>query len=136
LLDLGKYAVPVDAFGMEPTVKADDKYTAQYLFEGDNYLLVTARPAMMGGTAHLVIDRDDPAAGISATGGPEGKPGLFTSGVKFTPMYIHDNRLVGYMQALDIVDNTDAITNPDLKALAATLKEDSNPVIVVAKLKK
>jgi hypothetical protein len=40
------------------------------------------------------------------------------------------------MQAIDIVDNAEQITDPDLKALAATLTENDNPVIVVVKLKK
>jgi hypothetical protein len=73
--------------------------------------------------------------GFSATGGPDGKPGLFIDGVKLTPMYVRDNRLVGVMQALDIVDGAGRITRPDLKELAAGLREDNNPVIVVATLK-
>ncbi len=85
--------------------------------------------------SYLVFDRREGFGGFSAVG-PDGGAGLFVGGLAFTPMYIRDNRLVGYMQALDIVDNADAITNPDLKALAATLREDSNPVIVVATLKK
>jgi hypothetical protein len=40
------------------------------------------------------------------------------------------------MQAIDIADNANSITNPDLKILATALKEDSNPLIVVATLKK
>lgn len=39
------------------------------------------------------------------------------------------------MQAIDIVDNTDVIANPELKTIAAAMKEDDNQVIVIAKLK-
>jgi hypothetical protein len=68
------------------------------------------------------------------TGGAENEPGLFAGGIAFKPMYVRDNRLVGCMQALDIVDGADRITDPRLKALAATLKEDSNPIIIIAQL--
>ncbi len=85
--------------------------------------------------AHIILDKRDPSGGFAAVG-PDGKPGLFLDGIAFSPQYIRDNRLVGYIRALDIADNRDAITNPKLKALAATLKEDSNPVIVVARLNK
>jgi hypothetical protein len=66
------------------------------------------------------------------------KPGISESTVR---AHLHNatrqlRKLTKYIQAFDIVDNHDAITNPDLKALAATLKEDSNPVIGIAKLKK
>jgi hypothetical protein len=58
--------------------------------------------------------------------------------VPFTPSYIRNNQLVGYMQALDIVDAAaaESITDPSLQTLVATLTEDSNPVIVIATLKK
>jgi hypothetical protein len=39
------------------------------------------------------------------------------------------------MQALSIVDAADRLTRPDMKELAAGLREDSNPVIVVVELK-
>jgi hypothetical protein len=82
-----------------------------------------------------LFDRREDYAGFT-TLGPDGSEGLFLDGVRFQPAYIRDNQLVGYMSALDIVDNAESITNPDLKALAATLKEDNNPVIITAKLKK
>jgi hypothetical protein len=137
LLDMGKYAVPADALGMEPAVKADNKWAVQNIFESGDHILISARTATTytSATAHIVIDRRNPAAGISATGGPEGKPGLFIDGIRFTPMYVHGGSLVGYMNAFDIVDNAESITRPDLKALAAGLREESNPVIVVADLK-
>jgi hypothetical protein len=86
-------------------------------------------------TAQLVIDRDDPSKGFSAVG-PDDRQGLFVGGMAFAPLYMRDNRLVGCMQALDLVDNAERITDPDLKRVAAGLKEDSNPVIVVATLKR
>jgi hypothetical protein len=59
---------------------------------------------------------------------------LFLAGIAFKPMYIRDNRLVGCLQAFDIVENADRVTIPRLKELAATLKEESNPVIVIVRL--
>jgi hypothetical protein len=37
---------------------------------------------------------------------------------------------------LDIADNRDRITDPDLKAIAKGISGESNPVVVVATLKK
>ncbi len=86
-------------------------------------------------TPFLVFDRRDPAAGFSARGGADDKPGLLLDGLPVTPMYIRDNRLVGYLSALDVTDNADRLTHPGLKSAAQNLREDSNPVIVVATLK-
>ncbi len=136
ILNSGDYAIPDGALGMDPSVDLGNSYAIRGVLGSEGFLFVEAYGFRDNVTARLVIDRDDPSGGLSATGGTEGKPGLFLGGVKFIPCYIRDNRLVGYMQALDIVDNAEAITDPELRALAATLKEDSNPVIVVATLKK
>jgi hypothetical protein len=133
VLDFGKYTFPAEAFGLNPNASPGNGYLTQKVLEGDKYLFVEAL-GREDERVQLIFDRRNPSKCFS-TIGPDGKLGLNVGGVKFTPMYIRDNRLVGYMQAFDIVDNAAAITNPDLKALAATLKEDSNPVIVVAKLK-
>jgi hypothetical protein len=136
LVDLGKYAMPADAFGINPTVKAEDRYTVSNIFDGGDYFIIpTPRPTGGGVAQLIIINRNAPAEGFSATGGPENKPGLWLDGLRFTPMYAREGGLVGYLNALDIVDNAEAITNPDLKALAATLKEESNPVIVIVELK-
>jgi hypothetical protein len=140
VLDFGRYAPPAEALGERATVTWSDSFHyADNMLEGDRYCVVRARNASTdaGGDTihHLIIDRRNPASGFSALG-PEGESGLFLGGVAFTPMSVRDNRLVGYMQALDIVDNAASITNPALATLAATLKEDSNPVIVVATLKR
>jgi hypothetical protein len=135
---MGKYFIPAEAYGSSPEMFWRDVYHSIIDIQaGDRYLI--PRIASFAGefftSEYLILDKDNPSDGFTATG-PEGQSGLFFDGIEFKPCYIRDNRLVGYMQAIDIVDNATSITNPDLKALAATLKEDSNPVIVIAKLKK
>jgi hypothetical protein len=132
-LDFGSYAIPDEAF--EPSYdkpSSTNMYGVKNIYEGDRYILVTGsyQPPHL-----LLFDRREDYAGFT-TLGPNGSEGLFLDGIRFNPAYIRDNQLVGYISALDIVDNAESITNPDLKALAATLKEDSNPVIVTATLKK
>jgi YD repeat-containing protein len=135
LLDFGKYTPPAEAFGTNPKVALDRYYLTRDLWHSDRYTLVSVKRADFNGPeGFLVFDDRQPPGGFSAVG-PDGESGFFIGGVAFTPKYIRDNRLVGYVQALDIVDNADAITNPDLKSLAATLREDSNPVLTVVKLK-
>jgi hypothetical protein len=133
-LDFGNYAIPDEAF--EPSYdkpsSANKMYGVRNIYESDRYILVAGS---IQPNHFLLFDRREDYAGFSPLG-PNGSEGLFLDGVKFQPAYIRDNRLVGYMQAIDIVDNAESITNPDLKALAATLQEDSNPVIVTANLKK
>jgi hypothetical protein len=135
LLNFGGYTIPAEAFGMNAPVPAGDSYGISNMYEGDRYVFIGAHGNKNNVDVQLVFDRRNPAKGFSALG-PDGTTGLFLGGIKFTPMYVRDNRLVGYVQAFDIVDNVAAITDPELKALAATLREDSNPVIVVATLKK
>jgi hypothetical protein len=144
LLRLGRHAFPVEGYGVDPVVERGGKFTVDNMWEGGRYVIVSADnyQRLPSGERipgrRLVFDMKNlSAGGFSATGGTESAPGLFVGGIAFTPMYIRDNRLVGYMQALDIADGRDAgsITDPDLAALASTIKEDSNPVIVVAELK-
>ncbi len=137
-LHMGRHAIPDGATGNNPTVQWGDLHRhVREILEGDRYILVLAMNYIPNAMSvdRVFLDKHDPAGGFSPLG-PDGKPGLFLGGVAFMPCYIRDNRLVGYMQAIDIVDNAAAITNPDLKTLAATLREDSNPVIVVAELKR
>ncbi|MDR2894044.1 MAG: hypothetical protein LBU97_01110, partial [Alistipes sp.] len=138
ILDLGRHATPAGAFGENATVAwSDDFHRVDNIREGSRYLFVETMSGTPMRRSFIVLDREDPAAGFMSVG-PDGEAGMFLGGVKFTPSYIRDNQLVGYMQALDIVDAvaTKSITNPDLQALATTLREDSNPVIVVATLNK
>lgn len=141
---LGRYAISDEMFGEDATMsEGDNAHRIEMMWDSDRYVIVLTRARRYSTSKILVLDRlaeKEPGhnyAGFSAVM-PEGAGGYrtFLDGVAFTPMYIRDNRLVGYMQAIDIVDNAESITNPDLAAIAATLKEDSNPVIVVAKLKK
>ena len=135
VLDFGRYAPPAEVFGIKSTAFSGDSHLTQNILESDKYIFVATHEYKDNNDILLILDRDNLYTGFSAMGS-NGSPGLFFNGIKITPCYVRDNRLVGYMRALDIVDKAEAITNPDLKALAATLREDSNPVIVVAKLKK
>jgi hypothetical protein len=137
VLDFGSHAPPVETFGEFITMPIwnNRHYGAQYIYEADRYLIVVVQNDLAGTHSYLIFDMHNPSDGFMATG-LEGQSGLFVDGIKFIPCYVSDNRLVGYVQAFDIIDNIAAITNPDLKTLAATLKEDDNPVIVIAKLKK
>jgi hypothetical protein len=135
-LEMGHYSPPAEMFeGLKSLEEWKKYYSVEQMFEGTKYIITEVANGVFRARSFLVFDRRDPSGGVMATG-VDGRSGFFIDGIKFTPCYIRDNRLVGYMQALDIVDNAASITNPELKALAATLKEDSNPVIVVAKLKK
>lgn len=133
-LDLGESTIPQGATGPKPSKPWSDRfYSFSTICEGERYIIARANNFIE--ESCLIFDKRNPSEGFSAVG-PDGIPGFFIDGVTFTPCYVHDNRLVGYMQTIDIVDNASLITNPDLASVAATLKEESNPVIVVATLKK
>ena len=137
LLNLGSHTPPAEVFGADAAGEWNERYfSVDNVLEGDRYIIATANNRQQGEPLRrLVFDRRNLSGGFSATGGAEGKPGFFIDGVALTPMYIRDNRLVGYMQAFEIyAKNTSLITDPGLKSIAATLKEDGNPVIVVATL--
>ncbi len=134
-LDQGRYTVPDNLYGQTYSPDIGDYYQTQRLIESERYIFLASRRTRDGEAVQIVLDKTAPGGGLTAVG-PRGEAGLFLGGVKFTPMYVRDGRLVGWMSAIDIVDNAAAITNPNLRALAAGLREDSNPVIVVATLKK
>ncbi len=138
VLDAGRWAIPDGVWGQNATVPWSKAFMmVNDVMEGERYLLVLTSGGPDETASILVFDRAQGLDGFSALG-PDGKPGMSAGGVQLTPMYVRSNRLVGYMSALNIVDARDAgtITNPQLKTLAATLKEDSNPLIVIATLKR
>lgn len=135
VLDPGKYAIPDGALGMNPSVELGNSYAVSGVMGGEGYLFVEAYGYRDKVRTRLVFDLEDPAASFSATG-PGGQNGFFLDGIAFHPMYVLGGRLVGFMQALDIVDAAETLSSPDMQALAANLKEDSNPVIVIVTLKK
>jgi hypothetical protein len=137
-LDGGKYAIPDEAYlSYNPDVDMERYHMVSGVLSVARYTFVWGHMGYGSDGGFYVFDRDDPAGGFSAIR-PDGKSGLSLDGISFTQSYVRDGRLVGYMQALHIVDAAEAgkITRPDLAALAAKLKEDSNPVIVVVELKK
>jgi hypothetical protein len=139
LLDLGNYTPPSELFGLDPSMQWSDRnFIVDNVWEGERYFIVSATNLrQVQQPRRLVFDRRKIGnGGFFATGGIENKPGLFIGGVVFSPCYIRDNQLVGYMQPLDIVDNLERITDPKLKEIANSVEEDSNPIIVVAELKK
>ncbi len=137
VFNFGNHTPPSQVFGLNPTQTwSNNYYGVQNIYVASRYILVEVQNSFIGDRDVLIFDRQESSDGFMATGGPDGRSGLFIDGIRLTPCYIRDNRLVGYIQAFDIVDNATTITNPDLKALAAILKEDSNPVIVIATLKK
>lgn len=135
VLSFGTYMFPVDAFGLNPTTEPGDSYLPLKILEGERFLFIECHGQENDVIVHLIFDKHKLSEAFS-TVGTDDTPGLFINGIAFTPCYVRDNRLVGYMQAFDIVDNVDAITNQELKSLATTMADDDNPVIVIAKLKR
>ncbi len=147
VLRMGSYAMPAGSMGINPAVGPGRAQPVRNVMESERWLFVDTQG--FGDTSvrmlfdtppprRLIFDRRDLAAGGFSAMGPGREPGLFLDGIAFTPSHVRDGRLVGHMKALDIVDARDAgtITRPDLKAIAATLKEDSNPVIGMLTLKR
>ncbi len=135
-LEMGNYSPPAEMFeGISSLAEWGKYYSVEQIFEGEKYIVGEVENGAFGAHDFLIFEKNHLSGGFTATGS-DGRSGLFINGIRFTPCYVRDNRLIGYMQAIDIVDNAAAITHPGVKTLAATLKEDSNPVIVVAELKK
>jgi hypothetical protein len=135
ILDPGNYAIHEGALGINPSVETGDSYAVIGVLESDRYVFAETYGYKNDVRMHLIFDRTDEAGGGFSPLGPDGAKGLFLDGIRVSPMYVRDNRLVGVMQALDIVDAADRLTQPETKELAAGLHEESNPVIVVVELK-
>ncbi len=132
-LKLGAYVPPAEVFEFIPPPEWDERhFVVDNVWEGERWLIVSANNTH--DAKPLIFDRRDIAAGGFSATGPGGEAGLFIGGIRFRPGYMQADRLVGYLQAIDIADNRAAITHPRLKELAATIEEDSNPVIVVVEL--
>ncbi len=136
-MGMGRYAFPREMFDMGAADRWAQFYRVIDVHEGGRWTVVRLQNGLMGDIHWAVVDGRDPS-GAFTTRGPDDSPGLFIDGVSFHAMYVRDGRLVGYVNALDIVDAAESgkITRPDLADLAATLRDDSNPVIVIADLKK
>ena len=134
-LEMGAYSPPDELFGSFTQPEQWERYfSVNQVYDGNRYFIAQAR-ITWGWSEYLIFDKEKLSSGGFTAVGPDGSGGLFIDGIRFTPCYIRDNRLVGWIRALDVTDNHDNITDPGLKALAATLREDSNPVLVVVTLK-
>jgi hypothetical protein len=117
---------------------SSDNYQLYALSESDRYVFATIAKFMQGEQEWrcLIFDRDESYRGFTPIGGKNNAPLMFLDDIDLHMIDVRDNRMLGWFTAIEILDNAATITNPELKALAATLKEDSNPVMVVIHLKK
>jgi hypothetical protein len=134
-LDLGAYSIPSEVDG-EDRMKYYEVYG---IYESGNHILIQVKTPGFGiiNTGMLLFDRNDLSNGFSMKT-PDGLTQLSLDGIRsFSFDYsVRGNRFVYAINALEILRHRDNITNPDLKALAAGLREESNPVIVVVNLKR
>ena len=56
-------------------------------------------------------------------------------GMPFKPRYVQDNKMYQFIEAYDFIELAEQHNVPRMKEIAATLTEESNPVMVVATLK-
>ncbi len=137
-MGLGRRAFKSETFDFAMMARWEEFYRVINIYEGERWVVVSLQNGLVGGKESIrtvVVDTGEaPQSGFSAVGGPDNRPGLFLDGLAFTPMYIRDNRLVGVIEAFDIADNAGKLSRPDLKALAAGLNEESNPIIAILTL--
>ena len=56
-------------------------------------------------------------------------------GLPFHPEMIEGNKMIQFISAIDFIEMSKTYTSARMKEVAATLTEESNPVMVVATLK-
>ena len=56
-------------------------------------------------------------------------------GMPFHPQMINGNKMIQFINAIDFISMSETCSSAKVKEIAATLTEDSNPVMVVAMLK-
>lgn len=120
VLRLGKYFPDASLFGSVQSLNINifDKEALQTFWR--EYDWVTD---IFEGERQLVIGLRDRAVVFDRAGTEGFLLTMTVDGMPFIPCYVRDNRLVGYVDALDAAGTIEGV------------KEDDNPVIVVAKLK-
>ena len=59
-----------------------------------------------------------------------------TADLYFWPKWYNNERLVNYFSASEILSKRDKITDDNLKEIASSMSDESNPVVVIATLDK
>lgn len=127
ILNLGRYKFPVEMYNFDKMDNWNQYYRITALSNSNTYLMLTLQNGFMGELQYLMYDKKSKECFTPAD--TNGNKGCFMDGVKITPLYIHNNYLIGYMNPIDIL-SAENLSNETLKTLKGQITEDSNPVIV------
>lgn len=127
ILNLGRYKFPIEMYNFDKMDDWNKYYRITSLSNSDNYLMLTLQNGLMGKLQYVLYDKQTKESFTPTN--KNGENGFFINEVKFTPLYIHNNQLIGYINPHNILSKENFL-NEKLKILKDQLTEESNPVII------
>lgn len=131
VLKMGKYTFPIEMYDFEKMDKWDDYYIVNNMFNAEKYMILSLQNGLMGKVQYLLYDKDSKDCFTPTD--QYGNQGFYVDGVKFKPLYIRNNRIVGYINPEDIVDQEN-FKLKELQIIRNGIKLESNPILVIITL--
>lgn len=132
ILNMGNYLFPKELYTFDAIDKWSDFYHTINILDAKTYSVIIIQNGLMGEIRYLLFDKT--ASHCFTPTGSDGKIGFYIDDIKFTPVYTHKNRIVGYMTATDIASGSNNIINTKLQTIAKHITDESNPILVILTL--
>lgn len=131
VLKMGKYKFPIEMYNFDKMDKWDDYYLVNNMFNAKKYMILSLQNGLVGKMQYLIYDKESKDC-FTPTDQYDNH-GFYVDGVKFKPMYIQNNRIVGYINPEDIIDQEN-IKLKELQIIRNGIKLESNPILVMISL--
>lgn len=126
VLDMGIFKFPADCYDFSSMDLWSKYYRPVFLANSDNYALIHIQNGLMGDVLPVLCNK--------LTGKTQVATDFHIGKVKTTPYTLYDNKLICYINPMDLLDMNDSELTTEQIDVKRQLSEESNPVIVVVNL--
>jgi len=131
ILRMGKYKFPIEMYNFDKMDKWNEYYLVNNIFNAKKYMILSLQNGLMGKMQYLLYDKTSKEC-FTPTDQHDNQ-GFYISSIKFNPLYICDNIIVGYIKPEDIIDQ-EIIKIKELQIIKNGIKLESNPILVIISL--
>ena len=131
VLKMGKYKFPIEMYDFDKMDKWNDYYIVNNMFNAKKHIILSLQNGLMGKMQYLIYDKESKDCFTPTD--QYGNQGFYIDGVKFKPMYIRNNRIVGYINPENIIDQEN-VKLKELQIIRNGIELESNPILVIISL--
>jgi len=133
VIDYGKYKIPINEMSFfKPSFIRGYHSTCFYIGKNIN-LFTLSKQAFCEGFA-LYFNKQDKLIRPEYKEGDK-YLGIMMNGLEWQIEDFNDDEIIMSLEPIELLENIDKVKDPKLKALSVNLKEESNPILAIVKIK-